>query len=191
MAGPEAAPATTGRQSRVDSSSRSIRRAMVIDRGHGDSWECAGPCVEAGSRAIWSRECARACARERVQRSLIYAASTPRVRERVRRECERVQPHVPLGALGVAVVWPGLSRHTPISTLPGASLGATAICLMRRCLCTLGRPIPWAFIIPKCGGARVRLEWRSRWIGRSLGSGMRTGPEAAPVRKPLTPTPPA
>ena len=55
---------------------------------------------------------------------------------------ERVLPHVPLGALGVAVVWPGFSRHTPISTLPGASLVATAICLMRRRLQRLQRNEP-------------------------------------------------
>ena len=75
------------------------------------------------SASVSMRECER-----------VHARACPR---------ERVHPHVPLGALGVAVVWPGFSRHTPISTLPGASLGATAICLMRRCgilLRTLGRP---------------------------------------------------
>ena len=55
------------------------------------------------------------------------------LRERVRVMRERVRPHVPLGALGVAVIWLGLTQHMPISTLPWASLLATAICLMRRC----------------------------------------------------------
>ena len=55
------------------------------------------------------------------------------MRERVRAIRERVRPHVPIGALGVAVIWLGLSQHMPVSTLPGASLLATAICLMRRC----------------------------------------------------------
>ena len=77
-----------------------------------------------GTSTLFARACpVRTFVRERVHV----------MRERVRVIRERVRPHVPIGALGVAVIWLGLSQHMPVSTLPGASLLATAICLMRRC----------------------------------------------------------
>ena len=50
VAGPEAAPATMGRQRRVDSISRDIRRAMVLDRGRGD---LRGRMF----RPVWKQDC--------------------------------------------------------------------------------------------------------------------------------------
>ena len=94
-------------------------------------WKLPGPCSYLDLRVCvcgrWAeqtgvRERVR-CERERVRIE----------RERVRLLRERVRPHVPIGALGVAVIWLVLSQHMPASTLPGASLLATAICLMRRC----------------------------------------------------------
>ena len=65
-------------------------------------------------------------------------------------------------------------KSQPISTLPGASPLATAICLMRRCLRTLTRPSMGIYTTRR--HADAWFEWRSRgWL--SLGSGFeyRTG----------------
>ena len=148
---------------------------------------CAGPCVDAGSRAIWSRECWRGwwprlarwpgsashCASGCASVSSVCASVSVAVRE-------RVLPHVPLGALGVAVVWPGLSRHTPISTLPGASLVATAICLMRRCGYIHQRTLSVK------SQRRPAARMRRRGFSGAGSGGLSVGPVAAPT---LTPRP--